>query len=68
MQGKLGDKILFTGSGGKEHLGFVTEEGDPATLVVFDENGASQATAPYRGKADGEKDGAGNTYRSIKDR
>lgn len=67
MEGKLGEKVLYTGSGGQEHLAFVVAEGDPATLAVLGPSYMHQK-APYRSKADGERDGAGDTYRSVKDR
>lgn len=67
MEGKFGDKVIFTGDGGKERLAFVTEEGDPATLVVFNQDGAHSAKAAYRSKQDGQRDGAGGTYRAFSD-
>lgn len=68
MDGKFGDKVIHTGAGGQEHLAFVIDEGDPATLVVFNQDGAHSVKASYRGKEDGQRDGAGGTYRAFADR
>ncbi len=68
MEGKFGDKVVFTGANNQELLGFVTKEGDPATLVVFDDDGSRQVQAAYRGKEDGQREGSGRTYRALSDR